>query len=161
MLFALNNGPDDLQYRDTRKIKCWLKDFKPVPQDGLNPYVTDVRIDLEAPIPFPRGILTYGTTVTLSTTTTTIAINYGGTAPTYPKFVITALGLTVDGTGTPVQIRNLQSGEILQYVGIIPPGSSVTINTEELTVTQDGTDDINSFDGQFPTFLGGSNTHGS
>ena len=91
---------------------------------GGNALVARVKIDLTGGNPFPRGVPMYGTTVTLTGLTTTIAVGYAGTAPSHPVFVMTALGLTVDGTGPVVQIENLMTGEVFRYLGTIAPGSS-------------------------------------
>jgi phage-related protein len=157
MAKALDQGLQNFQYRDTRILECWTQRIAHAFIEGANPCVADVRLDLIAPFPYPRGVPHYGTSVTMLTTFQTVDISYGGNAPSFPVLSLAAIGLTVNGASTVLRVQNLTTGEVFRYLGTLAPGASVTVDCRENTVRKSGADDINNFDGQFPQLAGGSN----
>jgi len=61
----------------------------------------------------------------------TITVDYAGSAPTYPEIVLT-------GPGDDPVIRNLDTGEVLEFEGTIPSGDAWTV-----TITEDSADVTN------------------
>lgn len=156
MLQGLSNGEQPLRYRTGVEFPSWMEKFGHEFVKGGNPLLANVKIELSAANPYPRGTAPLSTVVALTTVgTLDLVITNAGLANTNPAFILTALGLTVSGG---ITIKNMTTGEQIQYTGAIPPGASVTIDTDAMTVLEGQTNRVDKLEGILPKLVPGSNT---
>lgn len=155
MLRSLSNGEQSLRYRESREIPAWLTKFGHDFVTGAHPTVANVKIELKTQSPFTRGLIPLSTTLTITSVgVTAVTIDYGGTAESAPTYILTALGLP---TPSGLQIAHPVRNETLQYNTAIPAGSSVTLDADLMTATQNGVNAVASVEGAFPRLSPGQN----
>lgn len=149
-------GEQGLVWRTGIALDCWLAKFGHDFVVGANPAVANLKIDFRASNPFPRST-TLGLTVVGLTLVSAVdlALTNAGQADAYPIFILAAQGLSVTTT---IVIRNVNTGDELQYTKGIPVGSTVVIDTDDMTCTLDGQNAVDGLVGQFPRLLPGTNT---
>ncbi len=119
----------------------------------------DFSVDLVASDPF-----WYGSSVTThdenpAISTTPFVVNNPGNAPSRVRVRISnASGNIIDNC----RLENQTTGETMQYRATVLMGKNLVINnrmdSEDLSVTNDGVDDIKNFEGDFLTLNPGDNT---
>ena len=109
-----------------------------------------------APVPF---FTTVGASVetgfTLADGVSLFDLGVGGNAFAEPKIYIHANGGTISDDFQLFNITN--NNQLFKFRGTIADGETVVIDTEELTVLNDGVDGISDFEGDFLNLLAGTN----
>jgi len=157
MQAALLAGEKALQYRSDRYINCRLKNLKPSYPQGLDMAVIAIDISLIAGVPFFYSAgASYSDTQTPSAgVTISFGIGNGGNVFSEPIFSICATGGTISDN---IWLKNVTNSKILQFRGTVPNGATIVIDTDLLTVLNNGADGLSNFEGDFITLEAGTNT---
>lgn len=135
------NEQKDFYVFDDRLVQGHLDDFRETPKAAMTVYDFEVR--LVCPYPFMRAVNKTRDVTDISTSPATATVNNPGTYLSRPIIRITATG----GSITSLTLENLTSGQKLSYSGTITTGNELTIDTENLTVENNGTGDLANFTG--------------
>lgn len=151
---ALFAGEENFQYRSDRYIKCYVNKLDVDFEKGSDKRVINVKIDLIAQTPFAFSSgASYSDVQSISGTTDTYSIVNGGNVFSEPIFKIYASGGTITDS---IRITNLSDDEkFLRYRGTVNNGETLEIDSENLTVLNNGVDGISDFEGDFLNLLGG------
>jgi len=99
--------------------------------------IEDIRLRFKIPEPFLWAVNKTRVNQSLSGTTT-FTITNGGTAVSRPTITVTNDSSDISS----VIIENLTTGQKVSYSGTLATGNDLVIDTDNLTVKNDGTDDI-------------------
>lgn len=151
-----SSSEQSLTLDDDRILKVQYKNFS----YGYKALRTlaDFSVELVASDPF-----WYAASLTTSSAVRTsgagFTINNPGNAPTRVKLQISNSGSAI---ADDCKVENQTTGELLQYRGTLAAADDLIINNrvdaEDVAVTNDGTDDIANFEGDFITLNPGNNT---
>ncbi len=153
---ALATGPANLQVdsRYYRSMQC-VKYNEAYEPTGRN-RVAAMEIEFEGPDPFAYSLTANSNTWTAPATNGTQTITTNGNAPCAPVFAF-----TVGGSGAQTiawTLTNGATGESMTLSGSATGGDVITVDCLNRTVTIAGVDNMNLFDGVFPSLAVGANT---
>lgn len=152
----------DLYLFDDRRFQGVLDNFKPKSRAALK----SIQFSAKFTVPEPYSIATNMTRskTTLSSSPTTLTVTTAGTAFARPLIEITAGGANI----TALTVENLTTDQSFSFTGTIATTKKLIIDTDFLTVENDGANGLSTFSGDpkmilYPganefkiTFTGGS-----
>jgi hypothetical protein len=162
-LFARQNKR--LQMWDDRYINCYKANFSFAYVPGSALRALDFTITFLCIDPFYYDTSSGSTSYNLTTGDTAIDItnniynkavtlNYTGKFITYPIWTVTAGATAL----THITIRNLTIGRQFYYSGTVLATKSLVVDTNYFTVTNDGTNDLTHWTGDFLWLQNGNNS---
>ena len=119
----------------------------------------DFSVDLVASDPFwyASGLTTHDQNPAISGSS--FVVNNPGNAPTRVKVQVSNSGSSIQDD---CKLENQTTAETMQYRGTVAAGQNLIVNNrvdaQDLAVTNNGVDDIKSFEGDFITLNPGNNT---
>ncbi len=152
-----SNSEQNLTLDDDRILKVQYRNFA-YSYKTLRTF-TDFSVDLVAADPF-----WYAASLTIHDEDPAVSgagfvVNNPGNAPTRVKVEISNTGSVITDD---CKLENQTTGETMQYRGTVSVGQNLIVNNrmdaQDLVVTNNGTDDIKSFEGDFITLNPGNNT---
>lgn len=142
----------DLYLFDDRFLRGHLSDLDQEHLASLKVY--DFSWKFTMPEPFYQATTKTRNKQSLSSSPLTFTLIVGGNVFSRPVIKITAGGSNI----TTLTIENLTTGQYMSYVGTITAGNSLIVDTEALTVQNNGSDDLANLTGDSEmVFLPGDN----
>jgi len=123
---------------DDRMLQCFVKGHNAKFRASLR--VMDVSWNFVIPDPFYRALNQTRTVQDISSGSITFTVSNSGSAFTKPIFNISADG----GAITSLSIENLTTGQLFNYIGSIADTKTLVLNTDLLTVENDGISDLSN-----------------
>ncbi len=136
-----NQEARDLYLFDDRFLRGHLQDSEPEFMAAIKVYNFDWRFLV--PEPFFQATNKIRVAQSLASSPVTFTVTPNGNVFSRPIIKITAGGSAI----TSLTIENLTTGQVMSYIGTIASGQSLVIDTEALTVLNNGTDDIANITG--------------
>jgi phage-related protein len=152
---ALLAGEGKFYYRSDRYANCYVKNIKPVYEEGTDKAVARIEIDLVAQDPFLYSETPYSAAEDASGTTHSFDVFSGGDVFAEPNIYFYASGGTISNN---LLLQNLTTGEQMRWRGILNPGQTLSVNSGDMEVSYDILDGMSIFEGDFPTLLPGTNS---
>ena len=137
----------DLYLFDDRLLRGFVRDFKPNFIAALR--VRKVKWQFVVPDPFYQSVNKTRVTQDISSSPQAFTVTTLGTGLMRPVITVSATG----GAMTSLTIENLTTNQTLAYTGSIAAGEAVVIDTDAITVLNDGDDDIANASDDLDTFL--------
>lgn len=125
----------NLYFYDDRYYKCFVESADPDERAAAR--IADVNMRFNIPEPFLWAVNKTRKNQALSGTTSFTVTN-NGSAPSYPIITVTNSSSNI----TSVIIENLTTGQKISYSGTLATATDLVINTEELTVENNGSGDL-------------------
>ncbi len=125
----------NLYFYDDRYYKCYVESADPTEKAAAR--IADIKMRFKVPEPFMWAVNKTRVNESLSGTTSFTVTN-GGTAITHPIITVTNDSSNI----TSLVIENLTTGQKVSYSGTLVTGDDLVIDTDKLTVENDGTGDI-------------------
>lgn len=125
----------NLYFYDDRYYKCYVDALDP--EEKAAARIADLRLRFTIPEPFMWAINKTRVNQALAGTTTFTVTN-GGSAISRPIITVTNDSSNI----TSVIVENLTTGQKVSYAGTLLTGDDLVIDTDNLTVKNDGTDDL-------------------
>ena len=157
---ALLAGEYNFQYRSDRYIKCYTRKIQPKSKEGTDRAVLDIDITLMAQNPFfySAGASISDVQTPVKGTTLSFGLNNEGDVFSEPIFKICAIdGLTGGAISDDILLTNLTNNKIIRFRGVIASGLTMEVDSDELTVINNGVDGLSNFEGDFITLDAGTN----
>lgn len=136
-----NQEARDLYLFDDRFLRGHLQDSEPEFLAAIKVYNFDWRFLV--PEPFFQAINKTRVAQSLAISPVTFTVTPAGSVFSRPVIKVTA-GVSAI---TSLTVENLTTGQVMSYVATIAAGQSLVIDTEALTVQNNGTDDIGNITG--------------
>ena len=125
----------NLYFYDDRYYKCFVESADPTEKAAAR--ISDIRMRFKIPEPFLWAVNKTRVNAALSGTTSFTVTN-GGTAVSRPVITVTNDSSNI----TSVIIENLTTGQKVSYAGTLVTGNDLVIDTDALTVENNGTGDL-------------------
>ena len=142
----------NLYFYDDRYYKCFVEAADP--DEIAAGRVSNLKLKFNIPEPFMWAVNKTRTTQALSGTTSFTVTN-AGSAISYPKITVTNDSSNISS----LTIENLTTGQKFNYSGSIVTADALVIDTEKLTVENDGVSDLANVTNEVGIYLvPGANT---
>lgn len=154
---GLLNGEQKFFCRSGWYIKAYAADIKSQYVLGTDKAVVDVDISMAAQVPFfVADGATNNDVTAASGTTTSFEVFSGGNVFSEPVISFYANGGTISDN---IQLTNqTNENQIMRFRGTVANGTTLQVNTEDLTMLVNGVDGISWLEGDFISLLAGTNT---
>ena len=139
--------PRDLYLFDDRFFRGYVTSFDFEFKGALR--FREFSMRFKIPEPFEMSINKTRSKQTISTTPTTYTITNGGNAFTRPVILVTNNSTTISS----LTFENLTTGQVWAYTGSIVTSQSLEVDTDLLTVENNGVDDVANFTGDMDMIL--------
>lgn len=136
----------NLYFYDDRYYKCLVASADP--DEKAASRIADVKFKFNIPEPFMIAVNKTRTNAALSGTTSFTVTN-GGTSVSYPIIKVTNDTTTISS----LIIDNLTTGQVFNYSGSLVTATSLVIDTDELTVENNGTGDVANVTNEIGIYL--------
>lgn len=127
----------NLYFYDDRYYKCFVESADP--EEKAAGKIADLKLRFTIPEPFMWAVNKTRVNQALSGTTTFTVTN-SGSAVSRPKITVTNSSSNISS----LTIENLTTGQKFNYSGTLVTSKSLVLNSDDLTVKNDGTDDLGS-----------------
>lgn len=152
ILQYFNDGEKDIYLYDDRFFRGHLVSESHTYKAALR--VIEFTLKLDIPKPYQYYVQQLRTLQTVSSSPSSFTVTVSGNTPTRPKIIFTPSG----GTITSCLFENLTTGQKFTFTGTVADGKNLTIDCEEVTVTNDTADAIANFSGDFIKLNPGANS---
>ncbi len=142
------------QYRSDRFINCFTERITTKMEEGTDMSVMKINVNFIAKSPFFLSTILYSVVENVSGVTTLFDVFNGGDVFSRPVISINATGGTINDN---IQLENVTNDQLFKFRGIVADGTTVEIDSDNLTVLNNFTDGLSVFQGDFLTILAGTN----
>jgi phage-related protein len=152
-LKAMLIGTQPLYIWDDRYVTAQVKELNYDYKAAMS--FMPFQISFQAGTPFwVAASATTSQLTTGATTPTSYTINASGSAPGRPAVYFIA---NAAGTLSTISYENSTTGQSFAYQGMVALNSTLCIDCQAMTITQDGADVVGSFSGDFIKLMNGAN----
>lgn len=152
---GLNQGIQTLYRHSDRFYLAQKRGWEPKLREGAAGLVWDFLVEWICADPFLYKASLDSVTGVTSGGALTLSPNNSGTAFVYPRFTVTA---SAGAPITTITLTNTTTGKSWTYAGTIATGNSLIVNPIDLTVKNNGTNDLTNFTGIHFWLNSGANT---